>query len=126
MSPITRMVNNINNRCSHSAPVYRPCNSCVAARLDQISKVYKSELSRSIQQENASVKEQLKKVLSSVETVVDESGELRKKIEQLKNEKTEVIDMVKDRDRQIVDLKIQVRADRTSKLKVLDLSEVEV
>ncbi len=126
MSPIERMVDGLTKRCSHSQPVYQPCGNCTTARLDQISKRYKSELAAAINEENTTVKNQLKDALSSVQKIVDESAGLRKKVDELKKDKVVVITAIKSRDRQIKDLEIQLRAERGSKMPVLDLSEVDV
>ena len=126
MSPIERMVGNLTKRCSHSQPVYQPCDSCTAARLNQITKIYKSELHVAIGEEHVTIKNRLKEALSSIQKMVDEGTELRRKIAKLEQTKTDIIATVRDRDRQIGGLNVQLRAERGSKLKVLDLSEVEV
>ena len=125
MSAIERMVSNLPKRCGHSQPVYHPCDDCVTERLNRIIKTYKSELHAATEEENVTVKNQLKDALSSVQKIVDERADLRKKIEQNKKERAAVFTVVKERDRIISDLEIQLRAERGSKMKVLDLSEVE-
>lgn len=126
MLSIDLMVGNLTKRCSHSQPVYRPCEDCVAARLNQIAKIYNKELSVGINEGNIAAKSQLKQAHDALQKVVDESRVLQDKLAKALVERAKIIRIVGDRNRKISDLEIRVRAEHSSKLKVLDLSEVEV
>lgn len=126
MSATERMVINLPKRCSHSQPVYHPCSECVSARVQSIAKMQKDEIAKAISEGNTIIKNQLKEAYASLQNGVDQSAQLQEKINQAAKERTRLLTIIREREGTISGLDIQMRAERRSKLKELDLSEVEV